>query len=72
MPIELIHKKLNKVIFAFQLTDTILDLNSPFSPHITVGKDYFTTLNNRIYKNLDVYIQTIETNTDYGYFTEDI
>jgi hypothetical protein len=63
---------LETVIFAWQLSDVTIDLSDTYSPHKVVGKDIYTTATNKMFKHVDMYFQSVETSTDYGYLTTDI
>ena len=54
------------------MSDSIVDLKQVYLPHKTIGKDFFTTASNKVIKYIDVYMQTIETDTDVGVIVESI
>jgi hypothetical protein len=54
------------------LTSSNVDIKSPDRPHTIIGKDIFTTISNRLTKQIDLYLRPITTRTDYGFITEDI
>jgi hypothetical protein len=58
-------------LFAFEISNTLVNLLEPEKPHQIVGKNLFTSVSNKVFKRIDFYLQPVKTTTDYGYLMDD-
>lgn len=49
----------------------LVDLKNPKKPHSTQGMDIFTTISNRMHKEVHIYYRPITTISDMGYVMEE-